>query len=298
MVSRGIKAARHAAIYYVVRFFLLLLGWTPERFVPTAARWLGGLAYLVARRERHIAVTQLCARTAITHRSQRARKLTRGVFNHLALSVAELCRLLRKRNNSPLVIIPESSQKALDGAIAKNCGVIFVTGHIGNWELMAIALANAGYPIHTVAKKSYDTRFTRFIGRQRMRFGVHGIYRDDRGSVGKLYRALKSGHILGMLIDQDTRVPGVFVPFFGAEAHTPSGAASFAVRTGTPVVVGTVKRTRAGIHRIDIEGVVLPEDETDATALLTRKLEQRIRGQMSQWVWFHRRWKTARGADI
>jgi Kdo2-lipid IVA lauroyltransferase/acyltransferase len=298
MVSRGIKSARRATTYYVVRIFLLLLGYTPERSVPIVARWLGGLAYLLARKERRLAVTQLCAHTAIDHRSARARKLTRGVFNHLALSVAELCRLLRRRNSSPRVVIPESSQKALNAAIGQNCGVIFVTGHIGNWELMAIALADAGYPIHTVARKSSNRRFTRFIGQQRARFGVHGIYRDDDGSVGKLYRALKKGHILGMLIDQDTQVPGVFVPFFGARAHTPSGAAAFAVRTGTPVVVGTVKRTRTGEHRIDIEKVVLPGNETDATALLTQKLEQRIRGQMSQWVWFHRRWKTPEGTEL
>ena len=298
MGSRTIKAVRHTAIYYVVRFALLLLGCLPQRAVPGVARWLGGLAYLTARRERRIAVSQLCGRTVLGNRPRRARQLTRGVFNHLALSIAELCRLLRRGNNRPCVIIPESSRRALDKAMARKRGVIFVTGHIGNWEMMAIGLADAGYDIHTVAKKSYDRRFTRYIEAQRARFGVHGIYRDEPGSAGKLVRAVKNGAILGMLIDQDTRVQGVFVPFFGVDAFTPSGAATFAIRTGTPVVVGTVKRTAAGLHRIDVEGVQLPDDEQAATALLTRKLEQRIRSQMSQWVWFHERWKTTKGVAI
>ena len=288
------KRLRNFAIYYLTRTVLAILGTTPHSLSRVTARWIGAFAFGVARRERAIAVAQLCGRTAIGARPQRARKLVRGVFNHLALSIVELSRLMRNPNNRPDICIPEQSRKALDTALQGQRGVIFVTGHIGNWELMAIALAEAGYPIHTVAKKSYDHRFSNLLSQQRARFGVQAIYRESTGSTTKLLRVLKKGGILGMLIDQDTRVKSVFVPFFGADAHTPSGAAAFAIRTGTPVVVGTMKRTSGGGHRLDIASISLPTNVTAATAVLTRALEERIRQQMSQWVWFHQRWKTER----
>ncbi|MBN2718659.1 MAG: lysophospholipid acyltransferase family protein [Deltaproteobacteria bacterium] len=295
MRQQGIRRAiRHVITYYAARGVMYLLGTVPLHLTRRVSRWLGALAFGVARRERTIAIAQLCTYTVIGSRRHIAQKLVRGVFDHLALSIVELCLLMRDPNSQLRVSIPPESKNALEEALAKQRGVIFVTGHIGNWELMAIALARAGYPIHTVARKSYDDRFTQLLSRQRSRFGVHPVYRESEGSTAKLLRVLKQGGILGMLIDQDTRVSSVFVPFFGADAHTPSGAAAFAVRTDTPVVVGTIKRTRHGFHRLNILPVSLPNDVTLATAVLTRELERRIRTQMSQWVWFHQRWKTKR----
>ncbi|MBN2527363.1 MAG: lysophospholipid acyltransferase family protein [Deltaproteobacteria bacterium] len=295
MSHRRVKTIRNAAIYYTVRVVVALLGRTPGRRVRQVSRWLGGLAFFVAHRERRIAIDQLCRRTTLGKHPHRAKKITRGVFNHLALCITELCRFITHPNNAPPVFIPDASRRALDDALSHKRGVIFVTGHIGNWELMAMFLARQGYPIHTVARTSYDNRFTRFIAGQRARFGVNAIYREQVGSAARLLRVLKKGHILGMLIDQDTRVQSVFVPFFGLDAYTPGGAATFALHTGTPVVVGSIKRTTSGRHTIRIRSITLPDDEVMATARLTDELERRIRGQMSQWVWFHKRWKTRKG---
>ncbi|MBN2340255.1 MAG: lysophospholipid acyltransferase family protein [Deltaproteobacteria bacterium] len=292
MNQKRSKKIKNTAIYYSVRAAMRLVGQTPGFAVPYTARWLGGIAYLVARRERQIAISQLSAHTALRGHPRLAKQVTRGVFNHLSESVIELCRLIVHPNNRPQVFIPQRSRCALNEALSLNKGVIFITGHIGNWELMAIHLADLGFPIHTMARASYDNRFTRLIQRERERFGVHAIYRGQPGVTAKMVRALKQGQILGVLIDQDTSVNSVFVPFFNEDANTPSGAAAFAIRTQTPVVLGTIKRKRTGAHRIDIEQVQLPDDVTEATALLTRKLEERIRKQMSQWVWFHQRWKT------
>jgi KDO2-lipid IV(A) lauroyltransferase len=173
--------------------------------------------------------------------------------------------------------------------------VVFATLHLGNWELMAVALARAGYPISTVAKESHDPRFTRLLARERARFGVECIYRGRPGAVAGILRALKRGRVLGLLIDQDTRVPGVFVPFFGREAFTPVAAAAIALRTGAPVVVGTIRRLRGGGHEVTIEPCPLPAGERDATALITRRFEERVRRRPSQWVWFHERWRTQPG---
>jgi Kdo2-lipid IVA lauroyltransferase/acyltransferase len=95
-----------------------------------------------------------------------------------------------------------------------------------------------------------------------------------------------------VFIDQDTRVPGAFVPFFGRPAFTPVGAAILAQRTGAAVVVGSSHRLGDGSHVVEIETFGVGGDPETATAALTAVLETRIRRHPTQWVWFHERWKT------
>jgi KDO2-lipid IV(A) lauroyltransferase len=290
-----LRRAKNTAIYLLARAAIALAGLIPTGMTAFAGRVLGRLAHLVARRERTIARRQLADSLRVG--PDHAALLVRGVFRHLATSAVELCRLLRKRDDMPAVVLPPAARAALDGALGEGKGVVFVTAHLGNWELMAISLARQGYPISTVAKASYDPRFTRFLDRARAGLGVLAINRDTPGAAAGMLRALRAGRILGLLIDQDTSVPGTFAPFFGRLAHTPVGAAVLATRTGAPAVLGTIRRARGGRHIIDIVRVGPFDDIGEATAMLTAELERRIRRQPSQWVWFHRRWRTRPGGD-
>ena len=101
-----------------------------------------------------------------------------------------------------------------------------------------------------------------------------------------------------MLIDQDTKVPGVFVDFFGRKAYTPSGAASIAMRTGAPVLMGFIKRLTDNTHKIQIKEPLrlINSGNKDAdieanTALFTKMIESEIKKDPDQWVWMHNRWK-------
>jgi KDO2-lipid IV(A) lauroyltransferase len=193
----------------------------------------------------------------------------------------------------PKVTISKKSKQALDDALACGRGAIFVTGHIGNWELMAATLAQWGYPIHTVAKPSYDSRFTVLISKARAAFGVRAILRGDKGSASAMLRALRKNAVLGFLIDQDTDVPSVFAPFFGRPAKTPSAPAELALRTGAELVTGTIYRSATrGSHRIEISRVDAAATVEETTALFNQALEMRIRKHPLEWIWFHRRWKS------
>ncbi|MDJ0762640.1 MAG: lysophospholipid acyltransferase family protein [Myxococcota bacterium] len=287
-----LRALKNALIYHLTRVAVTLIGITPDRFIYRAGKCIGALAHRIAGRERRLARQQLSFAFRLNAADPRVRLLTRGVFFQLGLSAVELCRLFRSKDNSPEVIIPDTARQALDKALAVGRGVVFVTGHIGNWELLASALVSKGFPISTVVKESYDPRFTRLIHGFRTRSGVEAIYRGRPGSAVAMRRALKQGRILGFLIDQDTRVPSVFVKFFGRLAHTPLGAATFATRTQAPVVIGAIHRAAHRTHIVDIEQCPIPMDPQAATAVLTGALERHIRRHPSQWVWFHERWKT------
>ncbi len=287
-----LRRIKNSLIYYAVRSIVAILGRTPRCLVSAVGRLLGSIACRVAGTEFRIAEKQLACALGLPIPGRRVRRLARGVFRELATSVVELAGVLGASHRIPRVEVSPASRRVLDEALAAGKGVIFITGHIGNWELMAIALARLGYPISTVARKSYDPRFTRWIHRERKRFGVEAVYRHDRGAAAAMLRALRKGRVLGFLIDQDTRVPSVFVPFFHKDASTPVGPGVFAQRTGAPVVVGSIRRFPDGGHRIALEALAVPGDAAGATQMMTARLERRIRRHPTQWVWFHRRWNT------
>ena len=126
----------------------------------------------------------------------------------------------------------------------------------------------------------------------RERFGTPTIARGSEGAARQLLATLRGGGALGMLIDQDTKVDGVWVPFFGRPAFTPVGAAKIALRQK--------RRRHPHLHRAPRDGshlatfhppLDLPDDPTEATALMTAKIEEQIRRRPEQWVWMHRRWR-------
>ncbi len=120
--------------------------------------------------------------------------------------------------------------------------------------------------------------------------------RDDIAA--EVGRALKKGAVVGLLIDQDTRTRGCFVPFFGRLAWTPRGAAELLRQSDSPVVVGFIRRRPGGGHEIHAESPALrhggePEqDDVQNTAILTRAIEEAVRARPEEWVWMHERWRT------
>lgn len=265
------------------------------------ARWLGArlgtLAFLAAGGERRKALKSLAR--AFPEKSDAERHaLARACFRHLAAAAFEVgCTAALDRHLETLVAWPEADRRVLETALARGKGVVFVSGHVGNWELLARRVARAGYPSQSIAKETTDPRVTELVGRFRERGGVRSIWRGQEGAARAMLRALKAGEILGLLIDQDTRVQSLFVPFFGELAATPRAAADLAIRTGAAAVVGFCQREGDG-YRLTMEEVPVPEGlEREAAALaltaaLSERIEAAIRRAPEQWVWMHQRWKT------
>jgi Kdo2-lipid IVA lauroyltransferase/acyltransferase len=174
-----------------------------------------------------------------------------------------------------------------------------VTGHIGAWELFARRIAALGIPCGTVAKEAHDPRITRLLDQSRRRAGVRVFWRGAPLSARELLRFLRNQRgILGVLIDQDTRVTGHFVPFFGRPAFTPRAAGDLAAHLGAPLLVGCAHRLARGMHRIALRTIEVERtgdrdaDSLALTAAATRALESEIRASPAEWVWMHPRWRT------
>src|SRR6185503_886038 len=125
--------------------------------------------------------------------------ITRRMFVHFAQSLWELSQLHR--------VVPQLDERArqvLDDALTEGKGAIVISGHVGNWEILGQAIAAAGYPLATIATPFYDPRITRWLEQWRTRRGLRIVWRD--GNSGKaILRALRRNHLMGFLIDQDTK---------------------------------------------------------------------------------------------
>ncbi|HDZ12090.1 MAG TPA: hypothetical protein ENH53_07710, partial [Bacteroidetes bacterium] len=182
----------------------------------------------------------------------------------------------------------------LDRILANGKSVVLITGHIGSWEMMAAYLAMKGYPLYVVGARLYDPRLDHLLLKMRKSGGYINISRE--GSTKELLRILKKPNLLGMLIDQDTRVAGTFVRFFGKQAYTPVGPVILAAKTGAALVPLYIHLNENYRHHVKIfpeytltETGSKQNNVVQNTQGLTTILENFIREVPTQWVWMHER---------
>jgi KDO2-lipid IV(A) lauroyltransferase len=265
----------------------------PYRAGVWAGGRLGFIAYFLLPRERKRAITHLTI--AFPEKdSSWVRHTARSCFIHLGKSVLEVMLMTPRRLDQ---VIEFRGEETLRTAIGIGKGVIYVTGHIGNWEIMGHDVA-ARYNLSVIAAPIEPEQVNDMIVGLRAGMGVRTILRSRPGASRELVRVFKENRIMGILIDQDTDVESTFVDFMARPAWTPTAAASMALKFGAPVVFGYIQRNKDNRHTIIVEGplelVNSGDREKDIianTAMLTKKIEGAIRRNPEQWVWMHRRWR-------
>lgn len=277
-------------------FFTRLLPW---RLGVHFGGLLGMLAFYLLKRERRRSHEGLQVAFGKEKSEQALNTIARKNFCNLGKGLIEILNLHTLKKEQLKKFVSLEGEEYLKAATEAGKGVILITGHIGNWELMAAALSMRGYRLHVIAAPLYDPRIDELIIRLRADFKVETISRGSPSSSRKILSVLKSKEILGLLIDQDTRVGGVFVNFFNKKAHTPAGAAQLALRSGAATMMCFVTRLPDDRHRITVEKPMLlyrsgdkEADIKNNTAMFTARIEEHIKQYPEQWVWMHRRWRT------
>ncbi len=283
------KRLKRFVRWLLVRQAVFWVSLLPLRWASALGARFGALAYALAGRERKKALSSL-------ERAGQPPELARRTFEHLGRAAFELaCIRQIDARFEEVVEWPAADRAVLDAALARGRGVVFVSGHLGNWELLARRVSHAGYPCHTIAKETTDPRLTRMVEAFRASAKLQSIWRGRDGAARAMLRVLKGNGILGLLIDQDTDVQSVWVDFFGQPAKTPRAAADLALRLGSAVVLGFCTRVEPGAPKYRLSMQEVATDGLDATALtarLTKLIEARVRQAPEQWVWMHQRWKS------
>ncbi len=181
---------------------------------------------------------------------------------------------------------------------AEKKGVIFLTAHLGNWELVQIISHTLGHPIHVLAQAQKHPRMDGYLNHLREIHGGTTAILEGMGIRG-LYRVLRKGGVIGLLGDRSAgKQEGLILPFLGRKTTVPTGAFEFAQRTGAAVVpVFFVRSAGSRYDLIAEEPIDCAEEGAAALEAAGQKyiklLEQYIQKYPEQWLWFGKRWKYA-----
>jgi Kdo2-lipid IVA lauroyltransferase/acyltransferase len=293
------KRFKRSARFFFLRAVLLFVKRLPLGVAQRAGEAFGLLAFRLARREREKALLSLARAFAEKTEAERL-ALARASFRHLGRCAFEaaVAERLSAAQFDALVEVPQEVRRMLLAAHAKGNGVVAVTGHVGHWELLGWAFVRQGIPLHVIAQQNVDARLTKLVVDFRAKGHVHTVLRGVPGAAVGMLRALRRGDALGLLIDQDTRVQSVCVPFFGTRASTPRAPADLTLRSGAATVAVFLQRGGDGRYHLSGEELDVPrtgDGEADVLELTRRysaAIEAAIQRAPEQWVWMHQRWKT------
>lgn len=285
-VKRGLR-------FQALRLLLFSVRLLPFSAARAMGRTLGGIAGRLLARDRRLALAHL--QKALPERAADHEAIVDEMFRNLGEGAAELAFADRLDMRAYVGMTPEADA-AVREILSRGDGAIVITGHIGNWELFLRGALAVGFDVCAVGKEQNDPRLTAWM--ERLRGPGRTIWRGQPTAARQLLKTLRSNKVLAMLIDQDTRVQGVFVPFFGDLAWTPRAAAELSLRTGAGIVALFCHRRPGGGHLISGGPVAFRSqgdfeaDVIGLTAAMTRAIEDEVRRVPSDWVWMHRRWKT------
>jgi len=232
------------------------------------------------------------------------RALAKKSFEMLGKNAGDILRAIKVQSLADLEkFLITHNLDIYERARAKNKGIIFLTGHLGAFDLQVTNMALRGVNPNIIGTPIKDKRLNKLLWEYRNKYGAVAIERGKE--TFRLIKILKSAGAVALLIDQDTKVKSRFVNFFGKPASTPVGATILAMKTGAIVLPTSIYLGEDWMHHMSFFPEVPMRDTGDEeadvifnTQALTTVLENMIRAHPDQWVWMHDRWKTQPGQEI
>lgn len=288
-ISHGIE---FIAFWSLTRLVQLL----PGKVADKIAEGIGWVAYNILTSRRRIAVDNLKRAFGDEKSTEEIDRIVREVFKNVARDIIEFTRQPRIGLKKVHKFVHDpSGQESIDKALKEGKGLMLVTGHIGNGELLGGWLASQ-YPIDFVVGKQHNPYVDKMFNSFRRVFGANII---PVGLTARhVIKSLKGNRIVILMSDQHSATGGTVVQFFGRPASTPKGPALFAVKMNCPIIFAVLLRERYNRFRPIMMPPIYPpksgdneKDINDMTQQYTSQLEELIRQYPGQWMWTHRRWK-------
>jgi len=284
---------RYRAAEYSMRGLVRVLPWVPARLISGLTSLVARVAFLLLWKYRSRMERNLAAAMAdeLPSRGQRDAVIRRA-WRNFAQSILETLTLMRASKGRVCGAVEIEGEEHLRRALAKGKGVIALSAHLGNFTLIGVRLAAAGYSFSALVKQPRDQRFARLMDDYRATAGVATILAKPRShAVRGVLKALRAKNVVLMIADE-FKSGGVPVEFFGLPSPAPRGPATLALRTHAATV--PMFMTRDGNDRLTlhiepeielIKSGELEEDVAANTVLFTRYLESIIRRYPDQWNW-------------
>jgi Kdo2-lipid IVA lauroyltransferase/acyltransferase len=229
--------------------------------------------------------------------------ILKGTFENLGRVLGELSQIHKYDREKLAAMIDFELDDESKAVYARNKsegrGVLVTTGHLGNWEILVLGFAALYEPMSYLARPLDNPKIDDMLTERRTRFGNNPINKTNSAMLA--IKILREGGILGILSDVNAHPKeGVFVPFFGHQACTASGAAMLAIRANAMIyptfcVWDALSKKYKIVHGSLLEPVITADRKQDivaTTALFTAEIEKIVRAYPEQWMWIHKRWKT------
>jgi len=253
------------------------------------------LGAIIARPRREVALSNIEIAYPGCSRDFRERTL-RGVYRHLAWTAAETLALQKDPSQSLEWVVSTEGEDLLARAAKEGKGAVILTGHLGNWELLAAWLCQKGYPLTAIVRDPDDTDYRDTISEFRARVGLKTL--PKQANMKAAIDLLRRGGFLGILSDQLAgRSEGIKVPFMGKPVFTFAGAAALGILAGSPILPVFSYREAPFRHRVVVRPPMPFPEEGDRKARIleltcrcNEAIESAVRVEPGQWLWLHRRW--------
>ena len=283
-------------VYWLFRLTILVMRPFPLKVGYAIASFMASLFYYPFRRQRR-ALNENLARVLGSDDKGYVDSVARRAFRNFGKYVVDFIHFPVMTREEIQRRLAFDEWEDLNKVAGFERGVLIVTIHFGNWDHGAAALAAYGYPVNAIADTFHYPKMNQLVQGSREKLGMKIIPRERVG-LG-VFRALRRGEMLAMLIDVPAPDSSIQVPFFGAPAEVSSAPARIALRTGAWVVPAVVVQgpEDPAIVRpiIDVSLQYEPtgleeEDVHRLTALIMASLERQIRRYPDQWFIFRRMW--------
>jgi KDO2-lipid IV(A) lauroyltransferase len=270
----------------------------PRRALLALGSGAGRLGFALDGLHRRIAIENLRMVHGPSLSEAEASKITKGCWRHFGRILLDALAFPRLSAASVGPVVQYEGLEHIRAAYARGKGVILFSAHYGHWELVALMQGYLGMPLALVARPLDNPYLERMLGR--LRSGSGNVIIHKRNAVREMLKAIRKGIGVAIVIDQDARDVGVFVPFLGRLASTTPTLALLALRTGAAVVPVFSVPGSGGAWKVVYGAEVSVRDTGDhdadvlrLTAECTVIVETWVRRHPELWLWMHRRWKTA-----
>jgi len=290
--------SRENLAYHIINAAINALAIIPRRRLVRLAVPLGKIWYGLDHYHRRIAYENMWHAFKQEKNSVELKQMVRANFVQLVRMVLEIPSLLKLNRNNIDTYVEIHGQHHLEKALSQGRGVLMITAHLGNWELLGLPISlKFGLPLTVLVRPLDFSPMDRVITAIRSRTGNRMLDKDK--SAAEVSGLLQNNQIVGILMDQNSSwYEGVYTPFFGRTACTNKGPAMLAMRYNAVVVPIFNVRQKDGRYRIIINPPVdlvrsgnISADIIANTARFNQIIETHIRMAPDNWLWVHRRWR-------
>lgn len=285
--------------YAALRTAAMLLHSFPVEANLRLARWLGAIVFRIDKKHRERAMGNLrfsFPDMTPTQREEIARRSLQSVVM-LFFEIMFTTRLIRLETWAEHVELANFSE-VLKLLLKREHGLIMLTGHYGNFEVLGYVLATLGFETNSIARPLDNTYVNRWMMGIREKKGQRII--SKKGATDEVTAVLKRKGVVGFIADQNAGPKGMFVDFFGRKASTYKSIGLLAMQYKVPVVIGCATRLDDQFRfRLEAQDIIYPADwagESDPLRYITQRfthgIEAFVRKDPTQYWWVHRRWKT------